>query len=293
MKICTKCKLEKTLESFTKASGQGSGYRPSCKECDSAKHREWRERNKDLLKQKNREYYLNNRGHIIAKSIQYQKDNKDRVNKKNKAWIDKNSDKSKIQQKAYRERNRDRINEKARLKWNSDPDLRQKYKDKQDNDPDKARIYRKKWDVEKKPKYIEENKDKILELARANRKKRYCEEPEFRLAKNLSSSFNQIVKFQNTKKKDKTQKLIGCTKKELREYIESLFLKGMTWDNWGKGKDKWNIDHIRPCASFDLTDLEQQKLCFHYTNLQPLWQKDNCSKNSWYEGKKHKHNKKC
>ena len=39
----------------------------------------------------------------------------------------------------------------------------------------------------------------------------------------------------------------------------------------------------RPCASFDLTDPAQQKACFHYTNLQPLWAKDNLSKGAKYE----------
>jgi len=49
----------------------------------------------------------------------------------------------------------------------------------------------------------------------------------------------------------------------------------MTWSNYGKG---WHIDHIKPCASFDLSNPEQQKICFHYTNLQPLWAIDNIKK---------------
>ena len=55
----------------------------------------------------------------------------------------------------------------------------------------------------------------------------------------------------------------------------------MTWDNWQH--DGWHIDHIRPCASFDLADLEQQRQCFHYTNLQPLWAADNIRKGAKYE----------
>jgi hypothetical protein len=47
----------------------------------------------------------------------------------------------------------------------------------------------------------------------------------------------------------------------------------MSWDNYGIAG--WHIDHIKPCCTFDLTDLEQQKQCFHYTNLRPLWAKDN------------------
>ena len=57
-------------------------------------------------------------------------------------------------------------------------------------------------------------------------------------------------------------------------YLQGKFKEGMHWNNLGK----WHIDHIRPCASFDLTDPEQQKQCFHYTNLQPLWAAENIRK---------------
>ena len=57
----------------------------------------------------------------------------------------------------------------------------------------------------------------------------------------------------------------------------------MTWENY----PEWEIDHIRPMASFDLTDPEQQRQCCHYSNLQPMWSEENWSKNSWYEGIKY------
>jgi hypothetical protein len=68
--------------------------------------------------------------------------------------------------------------------------------------------------------------------------------------------------------------LVGCNIDILIKYIESLFLEDMSWDNYGK----WHIDHIRPCSSFDLSDNEQQKICFNYKNLQPLWAEDNLKK---------------
>ena len=68
----------------------------------------------------------------------------------------------------------------------------------------------------------------------------------------------------------------------LVEYLESKFQPGMTWKNYGNPNGDhtncWHIDHIIPCASFDLSDPEQQVKCFHYTNLQPLWAKDNIRK---------------
>ena len=70
--------------------------------------------------------------------------------------------------------------------------------------------------------------------------------------------------------------LLGCQSEFLISYIEKQFKEGMTWDNYGR--KGWHIDHIIPCSSFDLTDPEQQKRCFHYTNLQPLWAEDNLRK---------------
>ena len=78
----------------------------------------------------------------------------------------------------------------------------------------------------------------------------------------------------------KTKQLLGCSVDDLREHLEKKFTRGMHWGNYGA----WHIDHIRPCASFDLTDPEQQKVCFHFSNLQPLWAAENVSKGAkWKE----------
>lgn len=81
-------------------------------------------------------------------------------------------------------------------------------------------------------------------------------------------------------------KLVGCSLEQLKKHLQSKFTKGMTWENYGtgwhgKGMKEWHIDHIRPCASFDLSKASEQKKCFNYSNLQPLWAKDNLSKNRY------------
>ena len=78
------------------------------------------------------------------------------------------------------------------------------------------------------------------------------------------------------KKSKKTMELLGCDIEFFKKHMENLFEEGMTWQNYGRGG--WHVDHIMPCSSFDLSMPEQQKLCFHYTNLQPLWQTDNLTK---------------
>jgi hypothetical protein len=75
--------------------------------------------------------------------------------------------------------------------------------------------------------------------------------------------------------------LLGCTIEEFKAYIESKFQEGMTWGNYSK--TGWHIDHIKPCASFDLTKADEQHACFHYTNMQPLWAKDNMVKGAKWE----------
>jgi hypothetical protein len=72
--------------------------------------------------------------------------------------------------------------------------------------------------------------------------------------------------------------LVGCSVGFLRSYIEGKFEKGMTWENYGE----WHVDHIRPCASFDLNDKEQVLQCFNWRNLQPMWASENISKGSNY-----------
>lgn len=85
---------------------------------------------------------------------------------------------------------------------------------------------------------------------------------------------------------DKTQKLLGCSFKELKVYLESKFQPGMTWQN--HSKTGWHIDHIKPLAAFNLVKESEQKIAFHYTNLQPLWAKENLIKSSWYDNKHYK-----
>lgn len=111
---------------------------------------------------------------------------------------------------------------------------------------------------------------------------RYRNSLHHRLQYNAQSRIRKAMKAQGLKKSTRTIKLVGCTLPELQAHIESQFRDGMSWENYGRGG--WHVDHIRPCASFDLSDPEQVKQCFHYTNLQPLWETDNLSKSDRWEG---------
>lgn len=106
--------------------------------------------------------------------------------------------------------------------------------------------------------------------------------PEFKIMDNLRVRINKALRCKGIIKSIHTLELLGCTIHQLKEHLSKQFYPNsrtgeqMTWDN--KGLKGWHIDHIKPCAAFDLTDPKQQKQCFHYTNLQPLWAFDNFSK---------------
>ena len=129
--------------------------------------------------------------------------------------------------------------------------------------------------------------EKFKEIAKQNRlnnpeyikqymNKRYQEDPEFKILTILRARLREALK--NNSKSASTLELLGCTVPEFKDYLEPQFQEGMTWSN--NTKHGWHIDHIRPCASFDMEDPIQQQECFHYTNLQPLWAEDNWSKGS-------------
>ncbi len=79
-------------------------------------------------------------------------------------------------------------------------------------------------------------------------------------------------------KRGKTFDLIGCDAETLRKHLESQFDEEMTWEN--QGRYGWHIDHFLPVSLFDVTDPVEQKECFHYTNLQPMWATDHLRKGS-------------
>ena len=107
----------------------------------------------------------------------------------------------------------------------------------------------------------------------------YRKDPQQQLLNSLRSRLSGLVK--KGKKAASTMELAGCTVAQLRQHLEAQFTDGMSWENYGK--HGWHVDHIRPCASFDLADPEQQRQCFHYSNLQPLWAVDNMRKGARWQ----------
>lgn len=140
--------------------------------------------------------------------------------------------------------------------------------------------YHKQWLLDR-PGYRSEHPEKKRIRSKAYRmlqyfkhKEKMRDNPQFVIASRLRARMRSAIRANMAKKSYNTIKLLGCSFIEFRKYIESKWSEGMSWDN----RREWHIDHIAPCASFDLTNPDHQKTCFHYTNMQPLWRLDNLKK---------------
>jgi hypothetical protein len=165
---------------------------------------------------------------------------KKRYDDKKKEWLKDNPEKRHEIVHKWIERNRRKHNDNA-MRWAK-------------NNPAAARAINKRW------------------FERLPEEKKFAH----RLRVNLRSRLCQAVRIGS--KKGSAVRDLGCSVEEFKKYIESRFQEGMSWDNWGKGHGKWQIDHIRPLAVFDLSDESQVKAACHYTNLQPLWSEENAKK---------------
>jgi hypothetical protein len=120
-----------------------------------------------------------------------------------------------------------------------------------------------------------ESRDKIN---RRNRMRR-SNEVELRIVGSLRSRVGALLRGKN--KSISTLELVGCSSNELKEYLNPMLDENMSWDNYGS---YWQLDHIRPCSSFDLTQESEQRKCFHYSNLQPLEKTANIRKGDKWDG---------
>ena len=261
MKKCTKCKqsLDESRFYTNKPNTGKQLLHSQCKECVCKRQTAYRRKNKDKVRESKRKYALKN---------------KDKIAIKTKEWHDAHKEYCSKYIKAYREKNKERLNRKGRERYAANIEklrlARRQYVEKN----------RKKC-AESCRKWYKKNKERQLKYCRKYNKERRAKDINFRLKANIRGRMC-VVLSGRIKKSKSLEALIGCTVPEFRAHLESLFTDGMTWENYGKGG--WQVDHIVPCASFDFTDQAQQEACFHYSNTQPLWVKDNLKKRAKTDG---------
>ena len=206
------------------------------------------EEQKEEIRARVRESHRKHAAKQLAKAREWKARNQDRVKKSRAEYYRTHSEKEAAQQRAWAAKHPDKIQA-----------IRQDPKTKE-----KARIHA--AERRKRPEVKKYNLD--------YQNRQYREDVVFNIGRRLRSSLLQQIRLAGTRKTHTTYVLIGCSPQFLIQYLSQLFQPGMSWDR----RPEIEIDHIRPLASFDLTDPEQQKQAFHYTNLQPLWRADNRKK---------------
>jgi hypothetical protein len=165
--------------------------------------------------------------------------NRDLISIKNKEWSLRNKEKLLFKKKEYLSKNRETI-------------------------------------LIKKRKHYQENKEKAKQYQKIHQRKKRKVCISFRLQRNLRNRLWSVLR--NRVKKGSAVKDLGCTPEELKLHLESKFLPGMSWDNYGRNPDNWSIDHIIPLSSVNLENREEFLKVNNYTNLQPMWHIDNMRK---------------
>ena len=171
--------------------------------------------------------------------------------------LPKNKLKKKLMDKRYRENNK----------------LKKKLMDKRYRENNKNKI------AKKKKIYAKLNKEKIKIYKNNWYNNKLKNDIGFKMLRRIRNRiYYALIKQRNIRKIESFTSLVGTNKENLWKHLESTFKPGMNKENYGK----WHIDHIKPCAAFNLINIKEQRKCFHYTNLQALWAKENLSKGAKY-----------
>jgi hypothetical protein len=226
--------------------------------------RKWRDENRDKLDSYRGRDYAKHREERLAavkerysknpeQKLAYARKYREKYPEKLRAYRAKHREKMLPIHKAYYHANKEKAAERSKRWHEANPDYRKTHFNK----------------------YYHANRDKIRTYKRVYLRKKRQIDPLFRLQSNLRARIHQALKSRKPPS-ERTMKSTGCTIQFLKGWLESRFLPGMSWDNYGN--HGWHVDHVIPCNAFDLNDPAQALQCFHYSNLQPLWAKDNLQK---------------
>ncbi len=264
-----------------------------------AHNKAYRAANLEKIKARAKARYNANKEKTRDEALKYRTANRDEINAKKRAYYAANKEKEKARLKAHNEANKDIISARGKAKrkayYEANKETidaeREVRAEKRKAELEERQAQRKAYyeankeeidaDIRKKAKaHYKANSEKIKAYQHANKDKITARVMAYRrnninakLSHNLRARVSMALK--NNSKHANTMILIGCDIAYLKKHIAKRFDKTMTWDNYGS---HWHIDHIVPCARFDLQRDDEQIRCFHYSNLQPLSASVNLSK---------------
>lgn len=276
-KTCKHCGIEKPRSEFQNA---GKLVQPYCKPCDKVRKKKHEVENQEQYDNSRKEYYKNN---FVE------------INKRNRAYAVKNAEKVIERRKAYHARNKESICKRSReYNKKNKSEISKRNKEKREANIEfylaREKAYRSTSEGKaRKAAQDKKYREKNIEVLNAKKKIWYLEkglEHKKAWERKMKSNVGHVttkrlrgriyMALKKGIKSESTIKLLGCSVDYFKSYFESLFTEGMSWDAYMRGEI--HIDHIRPCKKFNLTKPSEQRECFNYKNLQPLWRLDNLRK---------------
>lgn len=315
MKTCGYCRLEKENHKFGINKQSADGLRRECKECRKkdyyANHEKMlEEKRKDYEKhreerlQKQREDYQNNPETKKNRIYKYRQENPEKFKEQQRQYTENNYKKIQLRKKEYQERKRYEKNKEQELfrsqliivNYPIDYKICTKcHTLKHESFYNKKRAFCRDCSNIMNNQYRKENGDELRALDRQKRlenpefyrekrhKLRQTEQyksnkklPESRLISNMTQYIRYALSEKGLRKDGKaTMKYVGCTREFFQNHLASQFQENMTWDNYGNNENNWSVDHYIPKEAFNLLNPEEQEVCFHWTNCQPMWHIEN------------------
>lgn len=164
--------------------------------------------------------------------------------------------------------------EQSKKRYRENPEIRERHRQRYLDNREEAIVAATRWKKEN-PQKVKVHKKKQRDKLHVKVRRRQ--------SKRISTALKSV----GNRKEYSVLKYLGCTATELIQHLEGQFQEGMSWDNYGVNEENWklawHIDHIKPLASFDLSQESEQMDCFNYTNLQPLWAEENLKKSDSYD----------
>lgn len=237
-KRCNQCGEVKPRDHYGRSSSQRTGLNAICRKCKSGVDAEYRLNNAEKKKVCDKNYRLKNSA---------------RLRQINKEWRIANKEVIAAKSKARWEANKEEYNQQRREHYAQNKDEIKAYR---------SRMYYERYRGRYKAGQLRRNKERM------------ATDPGFRICHYVKKRTRDALK--GKIRTSKSLVYLGCSIDFLKKHIESQFWEGMNWGN--HAPRGWHIDHIRPLASFDLTSEEQRYIAFNWTNLQPLWWRDNLRK---------------
>lgn len=239
-RLCSHCNTEKSLEEFDKKKEAPLGRQYRCKACRRAEYNA----TKDERNAKRRARH-NERMSVDPEYAQRYKKESHNVYQRYK--------KSRV---AYCQKRRTHINELRKKRYVKNREkILEAHKLAREKRGDQINARRR----ERRLENIDKQRTYEREYSRTRRET----DLQYRIVGNLRNR----IRLSLENKSECTKDLLGCSLADFVKHLESRFTAEMSWENYGL---YWSIDHIKPCCSFDLTDPEQQRACFHWSNCQPL-----------------------